>query len=88
MNVIGDATDSFGLPIETFDNAAEIRMEFLPPFFCEDGLAVFGRKNEMVMEAGVGGGHDQQREDGTLPGCVMIPGDFSGGVARKGSTTG
>jgi hypothetical protein len=42
----------------------------------------------MIMKAGVGGGHDQQREDGTLPGCVMISGDFSGGVALGGSTTG
>lgn len=70
MNMIRHSSDAFRLSIESFDDAAEIRMKFLSPFFSDDGLAVFGRKDQMKMKAGVGGGHNQQGEDGTPAGVL------------------
>ena len=88
MNVIRHAADSLGVCVQAIDDAAKIGVEFVPPFLVEDGFAVFRREDEMVMQAGMGGGH---AETGLapLPGCG-VRGDLVPVVspAGAGSTTG
>ena len=88
VNVIRHAADSLGVCVQAIDDAAKIGVEFVPPFLVEDGFAVFRREDEMVMQAGMGGGH---AETGLapLPGCG-VRGDLVPVVspAGAGSTTG
>ena len=66
--MIGHAADALGVRIQSIDDSAEIGVEFVPPLFGEDRFAVFRREDQMVMEGGVGGGHDGQWL-APLPGC-------------------
>ena len=59
MNVIRHSTDSLGMGVQAIDDTAQIGVEFVPPFLGKSRFAAFCREDEMVMEAGVGGGHGE-----------------------------
>ena len=85
MNMILHTADSFGMRVQSIGDASEIGMEFVPPFPGQNGFAVFRREDEMIMQAGMGGGHVKMGA-GT-PAGVRDVGDF-GPVVSLRSTTG
>ena len=60
MDVIRNTTDALWLCVEAFDDSAEIGMEFGTPRGRDDRFPIFRREYQVVMERGVGGGHDGQ----------------------------
>jgi len=70
VNVIRDATDSMRECVETFDDPAKVGMEFVAPGRGNDRFAILRRKDQMVMKAGMGGGHGG-RWLAPLPGCGL-----------------
>ena len=85
VNVIRDTTDSLRKCVETFDDAAEVGMEFVAPGRGNHRFAVLRRKDQMVMKAGMGRRHGECWL-APLPGCCFR--EIRGPVVSLCSTTG
>ena len=57
MDVIVDATDSLGNPLEPAHGASEVLVQAHSPRVGDRWLAVFSGEDNVVMETKVGGGH-------------------------------
>ena len=74
VDMIRHAANAMRESIESFDDSAEIGVEFGAPWGGDHRFPVLGGEYQEVMERGVGGGHDGQWL-APLPGCDDSVGD-------------
>jgi hypothetical protein len=58
MNVVSDTADALWESFESLDGATQVLMEAILPRWFNQGSAIFGVENEVVMKAEVRGRHD------------------------------